>query len=311
MRELEARLERLSAAPPAAAIGATAAVPAVPVQPTAAVSPAIAPGEPTIKLRGRAQFDVLMLNRGDDETPTGSQVRRFYMGTEGKFAPGLRYQAEADFAGNKVTLQDVLIGWQATPSTEVLAGYFKPQITQDDMTSDVYTLFLERSAYAGVFAPGRRVGLGVHYAGQGWGLRGGIFGEREDASLDIGRNEGWVASLRGHTDLLPGDDVLHVALSGYYTKPSSTDHLVSLNQKPETNRAVTAIYTGNFLANVGVFVGGEIALGHGPFLLQAEGGTLKYHGPFADPRFSGWSAQASWRLTRSTAQACSSAARTA
>lgn len=289
IRGLEARVEQLSAA--AAAPRAATSTPAVAPPRTAAS------GEPTIKLRGRAQVDMLAINDGDGETPTGTQVRRFYLGAEGKIAPELRYQAEADFAGNKVSLQDVLVGWQAAPSTEVLIGYFKPQITQDDMTSDVHTLFLERSAYAGVFAPGRRVGVGVHYAAKSWGVRGGVFGEREDASLDVGRNEGWVASLRGHADLLPGDDVLHVALSSYYTKPSSSDHLVSLSQKPETNRAVTAIGTGNFLADDGYFVGGELALGHGPLLVQAEGGTLNYHGPLADPRFSGWSAQASWRIT--------------
>lgn len=175
----------------------------------------------------------------------------------------------------------------------MLVGYFKPQITQDDMASDIYGLFLERSAYAGVFAPGRRLGLGAHHAGKGWGVRGGIFDEREDASLDVGRDEGWVASLRAHADLLPSDDVLHVALSGYYTRPSSTDHLVSLSQKPETNRAPTAISTGNFFADDGMFMDGEIALGHGAFLFQAEGGALKYHGSLADPHFNGWSAQVS------------------
>lgn len=72
---------------------------------------------------------------------------------------------------------------------------------------------------------------------------------------------------------------------------------VRLSQKPETNRALTLVDTGTFVADHGAFAGGELGFSHGPFLLQAEGGTLKWQGPGADPRFSGWSAQASWRLT--------------
>jgi phosphate-selective porin OprO/OprP len=288
IRDLEAKLDRLLAAPPP--------VEQIPAQ---TASPAKAPVEEiTAKVRGRFQVDALALNSGDGATPTGTQIRRFYLGAEGKVAGGFRYQAEADFAGNKVALQDMLLAYQANPQTELVVGYFKPQITQDDMTSDVYTLFLERSAYAGVFAPGRRVGAGVNYAGSRFGVRAGVFGEREDATLDVNRTEGWVASLRAHGDLLPGDDVLHVALSTYYTASSDTDHAINFSQKPETNRALSAIATGDFHADHGIFYGGELGWSHGPFLAQAEGGVLRFNGAGGpSPDFSGWSAQVSWRPT--------------
>jgi phosphate-selective porin OprO/OprP len=286
IRELETKLNRLLANQ----------VDRIPATPAAAPSKPAAVEEITAKVRGRFQADALLVNSGDEATPTGTQIRRFYLGAEGKVAGGLRYQAEADFAGNRVALQDVLLAYQASPSTEFVVGYFKPQITADDITSDVYTLFLERSAYAGVFAPGRRVGAGVNYAGSRWGLRAGVFGEREDSALDVARSEGWVASLRGHADLLPGDDVLHLALSAYYTASSDTDQVFSFSQKPETNRALTAIGTGDFRADHGVFVGGELGYGHGPFLIQAEGGTLHFKGAGGpSPDFTGWSAQLSWR----------------
>jgi phosphate-selective porin OprO/OprP len=284
IRELEAKLERLAAEH----------VERIPSS-TAKAAPEPEP-EVTAKVRGRVQVDALVSNSGDGATPTGTQVRRFYLGAEGKVLGGFRYQAEADFAGNRVALQDVLLAYQAAPSTELVVGYFKPQITQDDMTSDVYTLFLERSAYAGVFAPGRRVGAGLNYAGPGWGLRAGVFGEREDANLDVARNEGWVASLRGHADVLPGPDVLHVALSTYYVEPSSSDRAFNFSQKPETNRALAVIATGDFAADHGLFYGAEVGYGRGPLTLQAEGGALRFEGG-AEAEFTGWSAQASWRLT--------------
>ena len=284
IRQLQARLDQLEKQPAAAVAAAPAAAP-------------VSLDTPTAKIRGRLQIDALAFNDSDRSNPTGTQVRRFYLGAEGKFGNGFRYQAEVDFAGNKSVIQDALIAWQATPRLELVAGYFKPAVTSDDMTSDVQTVFLERSAYAGVFAPGRRVGVGANYAGDGWGLRGGVFGEKDGSTLDGDRDEAWLVSLRGSADLLPGDDVLHVALESYYVSPSNTDGAVQHSQKPETNRALTAIDTGTFKADRGTFGGAELAYAHGPFTVQVEGGVLRYDGPVVSPGFTGWSGQASWRLT--------------
>lgn len=295
IRALEARLAAAGAVAPT-----PAASPSPAPAPLAAVAGRVTPSAqeaPSVKLRGRVQFDALALSAGDGLDLTGTQVRRFYLGVEGRLAPDVRFQAEADLAGNRVSLQDVLVAYQAAPATELVAGYFKPAVTSDDATSDAYTLFLERSAYAGVFAPGRRVGLGFNHATGRFALRGGVFGEREDGALDGARKEGWGASLRASGDLAPGADVLHLALTGYYLEPSATDGAASLSQRPETNRAAVAIDTGTFAARHATFLGGEAGFQHGPFLVQAEGGQMRWRGPANDPRFAGWSAQASWRLT--------------
>ena len=249
----------------------------------------------TIKLRGRIQVDAA-LGSGEDMS-FGTQVRRVYLGAEGRFAGRFRYLADVDFAGNNVKLQDVLIGYQIGPRTELVVGHFKPPNTNDDLTSDVHTVFLERSAYATVFSPGRRIGVGVDHAGGSWGVHAGLFGERDDAALDTGLSEAWLASGRVHADLLPGDDVLHVALSGYYSEPSSSDHAVQITQKPEVNRAPTVLDTGAFRADRGMFGGAEFAFAHGPLTVQAEGGVLSYEGAATDPLFWGYSAQVSWRWT--------------
>lgn len=253
----------------------------------------------TIKPRGRLQVEALLVNSGDGATPTGTQLRRFQIGAEGNLGGGLRYSAEAAYSGSKLGLEDVLIAYQAAPNDEILIGYFKPAITADDMTSDNHTLFLERSAYANLFAPGRRVGVGVNHSGKGWGLLASLSGERDDAVLDGNRQEGWVAAVRAHANLLgAGTDVLHVAASSYYARSSPTDQAFSYTQKPEANRALATISTGTFTARSALFIGGEAAFEHGPFLVQAEGGTLRFSETMAGtPRFWGWSAQASWRVT--------------
>lgn len=253
----------------------------------------------TIKPRGRLQADVLLVNAGDGMTPTGTQLRRFQLGAEGKLGGGFRYSAEAAFAGGRVGLEDVLLAYQAGNKDEIVVGYFKPSITADDMTSDNYILFLERSAYASIFAPGRRIGVAYNHFGKNWGVRTSLSGERDDATLDGNRQEGWVAAIRAHANLLgQGNSVLHIAGSSFYTRSSSTERIFSFSQKPEANRALANISTGTIPASSAMFLGGEAAFGDGPFLLQVEGGTLRFQElSGSHPLFTGWSAQASWRLT--------------
>ena len=306
IRELEARLLRLEGAQAAPTAPAEPAAGAAAVTTPAQVAMAPPPPRPTPvapasaegpKLRGRAQFDALVYNNDEGSRATGTEVRRFYLGAQGKLGDGFSYVAEADFGGADVGLQDVALSYQATPDLELVVGHFKPPITSDELTSDAYTVFLERSAYAGTFAPGRRLGVAFNYAGEDWGLRGGAFGEGEDAALDGERDEAWLVALRGHRDFLPGEPALHVALSSYFLRPSDANGDVRLSQRPETGRAPRVIDTGGFLADEALFVGGELGYGAGPLTLQLEGGSMAYEGPFASSRFGGWSAQAAWRWT--------------
>lgn len=300
IRALEAQLQRLvpaqTAAAPAPASAPRSEVASAPATPPAS-APAPAQEEISIRLRGRLQTDALLVNAGDGATPTGTQVRRFYIGAEGNLVGGFRYLADVDVAGNRVSVQDALIAWRASPATELVLGYFKPPNTMDELTSDTHTLFLERSAFSGVFAPGRRVGFAVNHAKGDWGLHAGLFGERDDITLDAARNEGWLVSARAHADLLPGDPVLHLGLSGYYGEPSSADAGVQITQRPEANRTAMILDTGVFPADSGAFGGAELAYAQGPFMLQAEGGVLHYRGGLSEPTFWGYSAQLGWRLT--------------
>lgn len=252
---------------------------------------------PTIEPRGRVQLEALVINEGDDPEIRDEHVRRLYLGVQGTLSSRISYQAEADFTDGEVTYQDTLLRYVFDDRTELAAGYIKPAISEDNLTSDVYTVFLERSAFAGLFSPGRRIGVGISHRGDDWGLNGGVYGDRDASVPFSAASESFVASARAHADLLPGNEVLHVALSSYYIRPSNEGGGVRLSQSPETSGAATVVDTGRFLADRGVFVGAEAGYGDGPVTLQVEGGVLDYKGPVTDPRFYGASAQISWRLT--------------
>ncbi|WP_300574578.1 porin [Phenylobacterium sp.] len=309
IRELEARLARLEArgeaaalprgaaevaAPPQEAPVALAQAQAPPAAPAAASKPAgLAP--PT--LRGRAQFDALVYNNDEGSQSTGTEVRRFRLGAKGDLSERLSYVAEADFGGAEVSLQDVTLTYELADGRVISAGHFKPPITMDELTSSNETLFLERSAYASTFAPGRRLGVAASAWGEHWGVSGGLFGEAEDGDLDTEREEAWLAAVRGYVDLLSGDPALHLGLSAYHTAMPARGPGVWLRVRPETGRAPRLLDTGAFIADEGTFAGVEIGYGDGPLTLQAEGGGVDYAGAISGPDFHGWSAQAAWRWT--------------
>ncbi|MDP1619299.1 OprO/OprP family phosphate-selective porin [Phenylobacterium sp.] len=250
-----------------------------------------------LALRGRAQFDALVANNDEGSTITGGEVRRFYLGVEGDLSDEVAYVVEADFSGPEVSLQDVTLAYQATPSLELVGGHFKPPVTNEDLTSDTQTLFLERSTFAGAFAPGRRVGLAANYARERWGLQAGAFGEADGHDLDGERGESRLVALRAYGDLLPGEAALHVGASAYALEMDNHDPTVSLSQRPETGRAPTAVDTGDFVADAARFVGLEAGYGRGPLTIQIEGGAINFDGPTTSPQFAGWSGQVAWRWT--------------
>ncbi|MFZ5700735.1 MAG: porin [Pseudomonadota bacterium] len=307
IRELSARIELLArSATPIAPAPSPGAQPVLPsVQPTAISRPspiteiATADGV-TIRPHGRLQVDALLVNSGDGNTPTGTQLRRLQLGAAGRISPEFRYNVEVAYAGRQLGVEDAIIAWAPGSNDEVIVGHFKPPVTLDELTSDNYTLFLERSAYASLLAPGRRVGIGYTHWSKDWGIRASISGERDDVALDGARQEGWVAAARLHGNLLAGSpDVLHLAASTYYIRPSSTDRLFSYSVKPEASRALAALSTGSFTASSGLFLGAEAAWSHGPFQFVAEGGRLRLSDVSGsqNAQLWGWSAQASWRIT--------------
>jgi len=248
-------------------------------------------------LRGRVQLDAVVANDDEGSTFTGGELRRLYLGVDGDLSDDVSYVAEADFSGPEVVLQDVVLAYQATPSLELVVGHFKPPVTHEDLTSDTQTLFLERSSFAGAFAPGRRVGVAANYARERWGLQAGVFGEAEESALDGEEGGARLVALRGYGDLLPGEATLHLGASAYHLDASSWDPTVRLSQRPETARVRRALDTGRFAADAAQFFGLEAGLGLGPLTLQGEGGVIDYDGPVASPQFSGWSGQIAWRWT--------------
>jgi phosphate-selective porin OprO/OprP len=302
VQTLETRLDAATAQP---APAPTLAPPSVTAKPATEISWKGAPEIKTadgwsFKPRGRVQLDVgRVLTPGRTPTVGGhaaTEFRRVYLGVDGKIPGGFTYRVEADLANQNVELTDVYLTYGTGPLS-VTVGQIKPFWSLEELTSDLFTSYMERAAFTQAFGFERRVGLAAQYAGESVLLQGGVFA---DNAAQLGNDLNNSYSVDGRAVWMPklGDTQLHFGGSAhwrdykdfdgarYRARPflRTTDaRLVDTNNIPGTSERGTGI---------------EFAAMKGPFHVASEGfwQTVKRPG-FADPTFFGGYAEVGVVLT--------------
>ncbi|HTO28613.1 MAG TPA: porin, partial [Devosia sp.] len=117
-------------------------------------------GEWSLQPRGRLQVDAGWVDAdpaveaaADAVTPGGLdadvEVRRAYLGVDGKMPGNLGFRVEGEFAGPfdgaTVTWTDVYLYWDATKNLRVTLGNQKPFWGLEELTSDLFPSFAERA----------------------------------------------------------------------------------------------------------------------------------------------------------------------
>ena len=303
VQTLEARLDAATAQP----------VPApAPTPPSITAKPASEigwKGAPEIKTadgwsfkpRGRMQVDLAAV-----DTPAGvtgargglkTEFRRVYLGVDGKIPGGFAYRVEADLANSSVELTDVYLTYGTGPLS-VTAGQIKPFWSLDEMTSDLFTSFMERAAFAQAFGFERRVGLSAQYKGGNLLLQAGVFGDNANDLLDDSNN---AVSLDGRVVWMPklGDTQLHLAASGHWRDPNDPAALGRYRARPFAHTTdVRLVDTGLIDVASERGIGVEGAVIAGPFHAAAEGYWHRVNrSGSADPTFFGGYAEVGMVLT--------------
>lgn len=303
VQTLEARLDAATAQP----------VPApAPTPPSVTAKPASEigwKGAPEIKTadgwsfkpRGRMQVDLAAV-----DTPAGvtgargglkTEFRRVYLGVDGKIPGGFAYRVEADLANSSVELTDVYLTYGTGPLS-VTAGQIKPFWSLDEMTSDLFTSFMERAAFAQAFGFERRVGLSAQYKGGNLLLQAGVFGDNANDLLDDSNNS---VSLDGRVVWMPklGDTQLHIAASGHWRDPNDPAALGRYRARPFAHTTdVRLVDTGLIDVASERGIGVEGAVIAGPFHAAAEGYWHRVNrSGSADPTFFGGYAEVGMVLT--------------
>ena len=299
-----------AAAAPAAAPAPVVAVAAADKKPTPEIKFKGAPeitldGGWSFKPRGRIQVDAASVRPSatvaTTSLGTATRFRRAQFGFDGTVPGGFGYRFEADIASGGVDLTDVYLTYKASKDITVTLGQHKPFWGLEELSSDLFSSFLERSAYHGAFGFERRVGLSASYAGKSVLVQGGVFA---DNSADLNNDSNNSRSFDGRVVFMPklGDTQLHLGASAHSRKFNDFASSARYRARPLTRTTdVRFVDTRSFSAN------GENSFGlggfgnNGRFHATAEGHWLTSKRPgLADPTFFGSYAEIGYFLTDDT-----------
>ena len=319
MAAMAARIDTLEGqltAARAKADAASAAVAAIPVAaaPTATAKPATeitwdgapkltAPGGWSFKPRGRMQVDTAGVDAppgiaGSTSLGVATEFRRIYLGFEGTMPGGFGYRAEADVANSGVDLTDVYFTYKASPKLTITLGQHKPFQSMEDVTSDLYTSFMERAAFNSGFGFERRVGLSATYAGKDVLVQGGVF---TDNAADLNSDANNSYSFDGRLVYMPkiGAGQLHIGASAHVRDFNDISATARYRVRPFVHTTdLRLIDTKAFSATGERALGAEFAYISGRFHATAEAQWMTAFRPgLADPTFNGGYAELGYLLT--------------
>jgi phosphate-selective porin OprO/OprP len=305
----EARAAAAPSAPataPAASAPAQAAAEKTAPQITFDGAPKIATADGwSFKPRGRLQVDAAGVNAPSGIAPAtsdslgfGTEFRRAYMGFDGTMPGGFAYRIEADFANSSVDLTDLYLSYKATKEITLTVGQHKPFWGLEEMTSDLFTSFMERAAFNGAFGFERRVGLSAAYLDKNFLVQGGVF---TDNAADLNSDKNNSYSFDGRVIFMPtvGDGQLHIG---------GSMHLRDFNDQSTTTRdrarpfvhttEVRLVDTGNIGATGENSMGLELAYANGRFHAAGENHWITALRPgLKNPMFYGGYAELGYLLT--------------
>jgi phosphate-selective porin OprO/OprP len=297
--ELRARQQAGEAAPASAPSPAPSPSPTVSFKGAPEIA---AEGGWSFKPRGRLQVDSAVIDAPSGAglgLGHGTEFRRAYIGFDGTLPGGFGYRVEADLANSSVDLTDVYLTYKASKELTLTVGQHKPFWGLDEMTSDLFTPFMERAAFNSAFGFERRVGVSGTYARKKVIVQLGAFADNA-ADLNADRNNSY--SLDGRVVFSPevGGGVLHLGGSAHFRDFNDAANTARYRARPFVHTTdVRLVDTGQFSATGERSFGAELAYVDGPFHATLEGHriTALRPGGLPDPTFWGGYAEIGMLVT--------------
>lgn len=235
---------------------------------------------------------------------SGTDWRRVRLALQGTIYERIGTKIEIDFAGGDAALRDAYLEMLKLPYVGTFrVGHFKEPLSLDQLTSDSYTTFIERSLMD-AFAPGRNTGFLLQNAPleqrMTWSL--GAFRETDDTSGN-GFSDDATYNITSRVTALPwyegdGERLLHLGVSASQRFRDGTT--ARFRSRPEVRLGIpNYVDTGDIPADDVQLVTPELAVVYGPFSLQTEytHGFVQGDSGTEDSDFYGLYAQASWFVT--------------
>ena len=325
---LQTRVAELENDRAAAAIAAPVAPAATaPAQPAAAAAPGpeisfrggpqiTAPGGWSFKPRGRVQIDAAYVSSPDGVNLPGlgysNRLRRGRLGVDGTVPGNLGYRFEIEFANGGVEIVDAFVTMRPANGLTLTLGQHDPFQSLEQLTSELFSTFIERASFNTAFNNERRLGLSATLARGPVMASLGVFtdnlGDLNDAPAGSGLgDENGSVSVDGRFVFAPmvGGTQLHFGASAHVRDQSGLAESGTVTRyrvRPLTRTSnVRFIGTPGLLVDTETDYGVEFAAIHGPFHAVAEGHWMeagRLVGP--TPTFFGGYAEVGWYITGET-----------
>lgn len=215
-----------------------------------------------------------------------AELRRARLNMAGTLYDRGLFKIEVDFAGDSnpagkavVAMKDVYAGLKGLPAVGTLRiGHFKEFFGLEELTSDLFTTFLERG-FTDAFAPSYNLGIGVNNTAFEDRLTYaiGVFRDVGDSgnATGVGTNGkyNWTARITG----LPlyvdkGAQLIHFGLSVSLRNPNAPAGVqtVTFSYRPEAHLAPNFVNTGAQAARSVLLISPELVAVVGSVWFQAE-----------------------------------------
>lgn len=307
LADMEARLDRMGQAetqpvPTQSAAASMPSQPAISPPAPAAKPPQIevtwkgapqftGPGGVSFKPRGRLQYDASSVTRppgiADPTLGWSADVRRAFLGVDGKFGAGLGYRFEVDFASGTPQFTDLWLTYEAGNVLFTL-GHDR-MTTLEDLTSDLDTSLLERAAFVTAFGFERRLGLSAAYARGDILVSAGVYTD-DLATLGSGvaDNSYSIDARFVYSPKLAGIQ-WHFGGSGHHRELNDLTDTIRYRARPGARTTdMRFVDTGSFSASAETGYGLEFAANRGPVHVAAESFWQRVARPgLPDPTFFG------------------------
>lgn len=146
--------------------------------------------------------DQSLINR-NDRSPSGAtdgtDIRRARMYLKGTASKDWKYVIEADFAGNSLSMKDVLGVYTGFDNLEITFGNQKHAMSMEVQESTNDIMFNERGMTFALTVPyfDRALGINAKMQGDNWNLQAGLYGDQFTPERDGINDEGYGYAIRG------------------------------------------------------------------------------------------------------------------
>lgn len=252
------------------------------------------------RLGGRVQVDYAYYDSDQTKLGSGAELRRVRLLAEGKLWNVWKFKFNPDFAGNNVDIQDAWLAYTGWTPLSISAGNIKVPFSVEDLTSDLYIAFMERSLPVETFKPDYRLGLQLHAYGKLWQGAVGLFGEDVDSP---GTDQSQSHGTAGRLTFAPLSEETRVVHFGgaFEWRTNYQNDEVRFSGRPESHVTDVRLIDTGVIANVDdtlKFDAGAAGV-WGPWSVQGEYIQTDVHRKNGgeDLSFNGWYVFGSWFLT--------------